>query len=68
MSVPQRAALVEFDCSACRYVLRAGPDKCGRIVVCPACEARLFVPQPPPAPFDTPSDSPTLPSTPALRV
>ena len=54
MPTTPRPVVIEFDCTACGYILRAGLDLAGRIVVCPACEARLFVPtEPPSRPGDT---------------
>jgi len=46
---PARPKPIEFDCTTCGYVLRPHRDLAGRIVACPACEARLIVPEATPA-------------------
>jgi DNA-directed RNA polymerase subunit RPC12/RpoP len=49
MRTVARPTPIEIDCTTCGYVLRPHRAQAGGIIICPSCEARLFVPEPPPS-------------------
>jgi DNA-directed RNA polymerase subunit RPC12/RpoP len=61
--VAPRLTPIELDCTTCGYVLRVALAQAGRIVVCPACEARLFVPDALATPVEP---SPVVPKPPTF--